>query len=238
MAQISYQNKNYMPTLSSSEWALNKAVINTNGTVTISPGGLISCYIDSLTDKSFAYMKTLLDVTSQVINNESNFNNQISFYIKQYYYNENHVIHKQLDTVLGVNTYEPVDEAIGRYKDINELVCRTDLVAGVFVVLFNGTESDLTVNNIALYISQDINKHQASDIYNESLSNSIANKLIMKLDRVDGGVVGMEILGNSGSDLYNFRFLSNKLSTVISNTGWNLLVDYEYVAGSSTTSDT
>lgn len=238
MAQISYQNKNYVPALSSSDWQLNNTVINGDGTVNISPGGSISCYISALVDKSYNYIKTVLDVTSLAITNESNFNNKVSLYIKHYYYNENHVIHKQLDHVLGVNTYEPVDETIGRYRDVNELVCRTDLVAGVFLILFNGTESDLIINNLAFYISQDINKHQASDIYNESLNNNVANKLIMKLDRVDSGVVGMEVLSNSGSKLFNFRFLNDKLATVISDFGYSLLVDYEYVAGNSDISET
>ena len=238
MAQIAYQNKNYMPALSSSDWQLNNTVINSNGTVTISPGGLISCYISALENKAYSYTKTVLDVTSLAITNESNFNNKISLYIRQYFYNENHVIYKHRSGVFGVNTYDVIDESAGRYRDINEIPSRTDLVAGVLVVLFNGTESDLIINNLGLYISQDINRHQASDIYNESISNNKANKVDFKLDAVDDGVVGMELMGDFGSDLYNFRFLNNKLSRATSTSGWDMLVTYSYVTGNSNTSET
>lgn len=231
MAQISYQNKNFIPSLSSADWTLNGGIKQADGTINLSPGGSAYCFISSLVDKSYSYLKTVLDVTSKCINTESNFNNQIAVYIKQYYYDDAHVIYKQLDTVLGVNTYDPIDETIGRYKDTSEIVCRTDLVAGVFIVLFNGTDSDLIINNIAMYISQDINRHQASDIYNESLNNNIASKLIMKLDGVDDGVVGMTVLSGSGSKTFGFRFLNNKLSTVVSDFGYSLLVDYEYTTG-------
>ena len=229
MSQISYQSQNHVPSLLSSKWYLNNAVVNGNGTITISPGGIISIFIDTVTDKAFNYIKTTLDVTNTSINNESNFNNKLAMYVKQYYYNDKHSIYKQVDTVLGVNTYDALDVSLGRYRDINEIPCKSDIVAGIHLVIFNGTATEAIINNIGLYISQDINKTQAGEIYNSSISNTAASKLVMKLDRAEN-VVGFKVYSGSGTRNFSFRFLNNKLSTVMTDFGYQLLVDYEYTA--------
>lgn len=218
-----------MPSLLSSEWEIINGVVNGDGTVTLHSNGMMTCAISSVTNKEYKYYKTIVDITSDSLNNENNFNNKFSIYVLTYYYNNDHEIYMEKDDILGVNTFDKVSGVLNRYVDTNEIANENDIVAGLNIVIINGLDTDTTINDLKLFISQDVSKSQASDLYNDAVQGNKASKMTFIHSSSTGDVMGFRVQTESTLRTFLFRFLNNYLSQVVTDFGYEMIVDHENI---------
>jgi hypothetical protein len=227
--QYNFQSKNFLPNLNTDKWQLVDAVLNADYTVSISPGGYISCVISDLKDKTFMMYKTILDVTCADINSESNFNSRAGINMCTVYVNSNNEIDFTQNKFIGINTFDVVDIATNRYKDTNIFSSANKKIYYSDFVIYNSTDEVMIVHKAELYISEDINNEQLTSTMNQMFSSIGAKRVTFMLEPSTDDIIGLNVTRlNSVVDEWAFRFFGNRLAEVASNNGNHIIIDYAY----------
>lgn len=171
-SEIKFNTKNYLPLPNSASWVKSGgSYLDDSGRLVIPPGASAYCDVSGLCDQQFNYFKLNTVAICSSFDPESSLDSDALVSLVLNYTNTDNKIYSQVHG-MGLATTNLVSE--NKYKDSKILDTLNILVYKATISIENLMKSNLIIEEIKLFISDDISSSQTTKILNDSLANKAA----------------------------------------------------------------
>lgn len=221
---LRFSNTSMLPVLSSENWTLEDASINSEtGELTIYPGGC--AYVvptQTIVNLCFQHCQVYLKFKNESMLPSNNFKSGPKVEICETYKNTDNAIYKNVSRCLGLNVFTEVDVENHVYSDTTIFKTLNKPLGAYFFKIVNNSDSDLIIYNLGVYTSIDISEEQVSNVVsNVNSSTKPGSFKVYFTDETYGMLSGLgAVLANQSNELkYKPIYANGLLGNIETNFG-------------------